>query len=121
MGMSKKDINHLMIKIAQCSGRIGYEIALKEDKGYDVSELESKLLYLDSLRSIVENAPCACKKKLTGNVIHFCSEKVLLSKRNPLYLTDNIDSRCSESQMAEKYCIDLCEVESKVSSICINC
>lgn len=121
MRMSKKDIECLKIKIAQCSGRIGYEIALKEDKGYDVSELESKLYYLNSLRSMVDGAPCPCSKKLTGNVIHFCDEKVLLSKRNPLYLTDNIDSRCSESQMAEIYCIDLCEVESKISSICINC
>lgn len=119
--MSKKDIECLEVKIAQCSAMIGYEIALKEDKGYDIFELESKLRYLNSLRTMLCGCSCGCSKKIKGNEIHFCNKKVLLSKNNPLFLTDNIDSRCFESQIKDGCCVDLCEVESKVSSICINC
>lgn len=119
--MSKKQIRLLMYRLKKCSVDLAYQIVLKEPKGYDVSELEAKLAYVNTLRSIIEMAPAGCKKVLKEGYIQFCGGKVLPSKNNPLLLAGLDSKGCSEIAVPDSYCVDLCEVESKLSSACINC
>lgn len=117
--MSKKDIQCLLFKMKQCAVGIAYEIVLKEPKGYPVVDLKSKLAYLYSLIGMVEDCSCGCSKKIKDGYIQICGGKILPSKNNPLLLK-KLDST-KESQGSESCCVSLCEIESKFSSICINC
>lgn len=112
MKMSKKDIQCLLFKMKTCAVEIAYDIILKEPKGYKVDALLSKLAYLDSLIDIVESCKCTCGKKIKAGYIQICGEKVLPSKNNDLLL---------KKLNADNCCISLCDIESKFSSICINC
>lgn len=113
--MSKKDIRCLLLKIRECSAKLSYQIVLKEPKGYDTFELESKLAYLNVLRRMVEDAGCKCTKKIKQGYIQICGGKVLPSKNNPLLLNQ------TDIQLADSSCIDLCDVEAQVASMCPNC
>ena len=119
--MSKKDIACLLLKLKACSVKLGYAIVLREPKGYDVSEFEAKLAYVNVLRSMIENYGCACNKKIIKGYIQICGGKVLPSKNNPLLLAQSDKNCLTKTQIADQYCIDLCEVEAKLGSICINC
>ena len=103
----------------QCAVEIAYEIVLKESKGYPVIVLKSKLAYLYSLKAMLESCSCGCVKKIKDGYIQICGGNVLPSKNNPLLLK-KLDST-KESQVSESCCVSLCEIESKFSSICINC
>ena len=117
--MTQDELCCNIIKANSCIAELGYEIVLKCNKGYDVEKLFSKLQYLKSLRDILERALRCGDKIVKDNKIHFCNEKILLSKNNSLFLTHA--DECSETELSEECCTDLCEVESKLSSICINC
>lgn len=118
--ISKKDIQCLLLKMKQCAVDIAYEITLKEPKGYgDVAALKAKLLYIGSLRSMLESCNCGCTGKIKDGYIQICNGKALPSKNNPLLLK-KLDSS-SESKESDICCVSLCEIESKFSSVCINC
>jgi hypothetical protein len=122
MSLTQDQICCLKIKADSCAAAIGYKITLKENKGYCVDELYEKLKYVLSLgKMFAEKLSCG-DKTVKNNEIHFCDQKVFLSKNNSLFLT-NIDSNSclEESELAEECCIDLCEVESKLNEICRNC
>lgn len=108
-----------ILKADQCIAQIGYELVLKCNKGYDVDGLGEKLAYVHCLKNIFEEATPDGSMVVKDNEIHFCNEKILLSKNNSLFLA-TVD-KCTETELTEECCTDLCEVEAKLSSICINC
>ena len=90
MNLTQEEICCLKIKADTCIAEIGYEIALKENKGYCVDSLYEKLSYVLSLRRLIEDRITCGTKTVINNVINFCSKKVFMSKNNSLFLT-NID------------------------------
>lgn len=109
-----------MIKLDQCIAKLGYKIVLKINKGYCVDSEQNKLNYLMSLLSDLNfyNRP---EKTVKDNVIYICDQKVFLSKNNSLFLDDLDSKSCQESELAEECCVDLCDLEAKINSICKTC
>lgn len=122
MSLTQDEICCLILKAEGCIGSLGYEIVLKENKGYCVDELYEKLKYMICLKEMLEDGFNCGEKTVKENIIHFCGEKVFMSENNSLFLT-NVDSNSclEESELAEECCIDLCEVESQLNKICRNC
>ena len=121
MSLTQDQICCLSIRAGSCIGELGYNIVLKINKGYCVDDLKNKLKHLISLKALLDSKISCGIKTVKNNIINFCNEKVLLSKNNSLFL-DNIDSEdCVESELEEVCCIDVCDVESAINSICKNC
>lgn len=122
MSFNLDNICCLANKAQSCVAKIGYEISLKENSGYNVDSLYVKLNFVLSIKKIIDNAVSKPKKTYKKNIINFCGQKVFMSRNNSLFLT-NIDSHSclEESELAEECCIDLCDVESKLNEICRHC
>jgi len=122
VSLTQDQICCLSIKACSCIAALGYEIVLKLNKGYCVDALQSKLKHLIFLKNLVDSKLSCGEKTVKNNIINFCNEKVLLSKNNSLFL-DNIDSQeCQEElELEEQCCIDVCDIESAINSICKNC
>lgn len=120
--MTQDEICCLKIKAEGCIASLGYEIVLKENKGYCVKDLYEKLKYLICLNNILEGRILCGTKTVKENIINFCGEKVFMSENNSLFLT-NVDSNSclEESELADKCCTDLCEVELQLNKICKTC
>ena len=122
MSMTAEEICCLRIKAQSCVAEIGYQICLKENNGYCVEELYEKLKYVSSLRRMIEDKFSNGVKTVKNNIIHFCNEKVFLSKNNSLFLTKIDSDSCPEElELTEECCVDLCDIESKLNEICRNC
>lgn len=117
--MTKNELCCNIIKACDCMAELGYEIVLKCNKGYDIDELMEKLAYISSLKQIFDDAISDGERVAKGNEIHFYNEKVLMSKNNSLFLASA--DECTETVMTEQCCTDLCEIEAKLRSVCINC
>jgi len=122
MSLTQEEICCLKLKAEGCVASLGYEIALKESKGYCVDDLYEKMKYILSLIDVLEGKIKCGVKTVKNNIINFCNEKVFMSKNNSLFLT-NVDSNSclEESELAEECCTDLCELESQLNKICRNC
>jgi len=118
--LTAEQICCLILKADDCAGELAYKIAIKTNRGYCVDDLHEKLAYIYSLKDTLEEAYKKLGKVVKNNIIYFSGEKVLLSKNNPLFLESVIDE-CLETELQENCCTDLCEIESKLSSVCINC
>jgi hypothetical protein len=78
-----------------------------------------KLAYVSSLKQIFDDAVPEGERVAKGNEIYFYGEKVLMSKNNSLFLASA--DECKETVLTEGCCTDLCEIEAKLRSVCINC
>jgi len=122
MSLTQDEICCLNIKAEGCIASLGYEIILKENKGYCIDDLYEKLKYLICLQEMLEGRISCGETTAKENIIDFCGQKVFMSKNNSLFLTKiDSDSCLEESELAEECCIDLCDLESKLNEICRNC
>jgi len=120
MSAQIKDMCCLLNKVDLCVSELGYKIVLKSNKGYCTDIEQNKLNFLLSLKDEL-HANYHPKKTVKNNLIHFCGQKVFVSKNNSLFLDDLDSKSCQESELTEECCIDLCAIEAKINSICNNC
>jgi len=109
-------VNYLKLRSGQLLAEIGYEIVLKENRGYNVDALYNKLKHVKFLNDTLDCIP-TCEKKVKNNIIRFCGKKVFLSKKNSLFLSTDSDRCKDDLVLEEQCCIDICEVESQLNSI----
>lgn len=110
------DTDYLKLRTGQILAEIGYEIVLKENRGYNVDALYNKLKHVKFLNDTLKKKSTV-EKKVKNNVIQFCNRKVFLSKKNSLFLEVDSNGCKEELVLEEKCCVDVCDIESHLNSI----